>query len=70
MITPVVGRAFEGSIDTARGGLERPLSDSELERDLVRYSRRKIDVSALVDAVWQMDTSTNIGGMMDLVSPR
>jgi 2-methylcitrate dehydratase PrpD len=65
------GTILEQQIDFARGSLEKPLSDLELEtklRELCRYGRSGCDPSPLIDALWSLDQCTDVASVMDLGS--
>jgi 2-methylcitrate dehydratase PrpD len=52
------GVVHERSVDGALGGLERPLSDVQIEhkvRDLAAFSGVACDADALIDAIWRLD---------------
>jgi len=66
------GFEWEERIDAARGSLQRPMSDAELEqklRDLCEYSGARIQVPALVDALWRLDRTPDAGSAMALAAP-
>jgi 2-methylcitrate dehydratase PrpD len=68
----VTVRTTEGAthtqrIDQALGSLERPLSDRDLERkvrDLAELGGRGVDVDRLIDAVWSLDRSADVGQLL------
>src|SRR5262249_12087501 len=67
------GRALELHVKEARGSLEKPLTDREIEtkvRELAKLGAPKVDVSRLIDAVWALDTSDDAGSLMALTAPR
>lgn len=56
-------------VQAARGSLQRPLTDDELEaklRDLCRYGRSGCDAGRLVDAVWNMEDAADMGRLAGL----
>ena len=66
------GSAVTATIDAARGSLEAQMSDAEIEaklRDACAYGRCKIDPSPLIDAVWAIDETTDVGSVFSLASP-
>ena len=68
----VDGRALSERVTQARGGLERPLSDTELEaklRTLAADATPWCDVARLIDAVWTLDGAVGVGPLMALVTP-
>lgn len=59
-------------IDHARGSLERPLTDLEIEsklRDLAAIGGRQADIDRLIEAVWSLDRIGNAGRLMALAAP-
>jgi 2-methylcitrate dehydratase PrpD len=53
----------------ARGSLQRPLTDQELEtklHDLCRYGQSGCDAGPLIDAVWHMEGNHDMGGLARL----
>jgi hypothetical protein len=57
----------------ARGSLERALSDAEIEakaRELARLGGSGVDVGPLIEAVWAMEDSDDIGRIMRLAVPK
>ncbi len=63
------GQEFTAHVQHARGSLERPLSDAEIEakaRELAVLGRSGVDLAPLIDAVWAMERSDNIGQIMSL----
>ena len=67
------GQTLEVHIKEARGSLEKPLTDSEIEtkvRELAQLGAPKVDVSRLIDAVWALDKSDDAGSLMALMAPR
>jgi 2-methylcitrate dehydratase PrpD len=58
-------------VQRARGSLQRPLTDDELEtklRDLCRYGRSGCDAGQLIEAVWTMDDCQDIGRLARLAA--
>jgi 2-methylcitrate dehydratase PrpD len=63
------GRRLNKKIDFAKGSLEKPLSDADLEdklRVLCRYGRSGCDPSPLIDALWSLDQSADVASLMAL----
>jgi 2-methylcitrate dehydratase PrpD len=61
------GQTFETAVDHARGSLERPLTDAEIEHKLVTLAAHGcpgLDTAPLVDAVWSLE---NISDVRDLI---
>src|SRR6185437_11459261 len=57
------GRSLRTTVLHAKGSMEHPLSDAELDekvRDLVRYGSFRGDVEAIIAATWKIDTLTTI----------
>jgi len=65
------GRSFETSVAEARGSLERPMTDRQLEeklRSLAAFAAPWCDTSRLIDAIWTLDRSPNAASVMALTS--
>ena len=65
------GRVLSQSVEQARGGEKRPLSDADLEaklRDLAAFGRSGCDTAALIDAVWSLDSNSDAGQVMRLAA--
>jgi 2-methylcitrate dehydratase PrpD len=61
------GSSLQESIDFARGCLLRPLSDGALERklrELCSYGASGCDPSPLIDAIWTLDRSADVGSIL------
>jgi 2-methylcitrate dehydratase PrpD len=61
------GRAISATVLDARGSAAHPLSDAEIEakvRELGKLSKPR-DVTAIVDAVWRLDSASNVRELMD-----
>jgi 2-methylcitrate dehydratase PrpD len=61
------GRTVETAIDHARGSLERPLTDAEIEHKLVTLAAHGcpgLDTAPLVDAIWSLE---NVSDVRDLL---
>jgi len=66
------GFALAEGVEFARGSLDRPLSDAELEqklRDLCAYSGASIQTQPLIDALWSIDQAPDVAAVMALASP-
>ena len=66
------GDSAEVRIDHARGSVETPLSDAEIEtkvRALADYSSSGADVTRLIDGIWHLDRSQDVGQLMTLAAP-
>jgi 2-methylcitrate dehydratase PrpD len=69
VITQHSGKTLTAAIDFARGSLEKPLTDGELEnklRDLCRYGRSGCAAEPLIDAVWALEQASDAGALMTL----
>jgi 2-methylcitrate dehydratase PrpD len=65
------GQSIEILIETARGAVARPLSDRDLEdkvRALCTYGKSGIDPEPLIQAVWGVEKSEDVGQLMRLVA--
>ncbi len=66
------GSVLTKRVDEARGSLECPLTDAEIEAkvaDLVAYGAPGVDAKRLIDAVWSLEDSRNAGEIMRLARP-
>jgi 2-methylcitrate dehydratase PrpD len=66
------GQVVEAHVRNARGSLETPLTDDELEakvRDLASMTVPHVDVSRLIEAVWALDATDDAGAVMALAVP-
>ena len=66
------GGVLTKRVDEARGSLDRPLTDAEIEAkvvDLVAYGAPGVDARRLIDAVWSLEESRNAGELMRLARP-
>lgn len=66
------GESLAATVDQATGGLERPLTDAAIEaklRALAQHGCPGLDPSRLIDAVWSMDRSDDVGAIMNLAVP-
>jgi 2-methylcitrate dehydratase PrpD len=67
------GQSFATHVKYARGSLERPLSDIEIElkaRRLAILGGTNVDIAPLIDAVWAMDVNEDAGQIMKLTVPK
>jgi 2-methylcitrate dehydratase PrpD len=67
------GQSFAAHVKHARGSLERPLSDIEIEskaRQLADLGGTNVDIAPLIDAVWAMDVNDDAGQIMKLTVPK
>jgi len=58
------GKTFTHKVEVARGSVANPLSDADLEqklRDLAAFGRSSVDTERLIDAVWTIDMSEDVG---------
>jgi 2-methylcitrate dehydratase PrpD len=66
------GREFETTIEHARGSLQRPLTDAELEQKLVTLAAHgcpALDPAPLIDAVWAMEDVSDVRDLMQCAVP-
>jgi 2-methylcitrate dehydratase PrpD len=64
------GRAVSATVLDARGSAAHPLSDGEIEakvRDLAKRAGPR-DVTAIIEAVWRLDSAPNVDGLMGFAS--
>jgi 2-methylcitrate dehydratase PrpD len=67
------GQSLAAHVKHARGSLERPLSDVEIERkarQLALLGGTNVDIAPLIDAVWAIDVSDDAGQIMKLTVPK
>ena len=65
------GRAVCNHLETARGSLGAPLSDTDLERKfrtLCAWGGSGCDLQPLIDAVWSLQDQDDAGAMMLLAA--
>jgi 2-methylcitrate dehydratase PrpD len=65
------GQMLSRRVALARGGLGAPLSDADLEnklRELAAYGGSGCAVQPLLDALWSLDTTKNVGSLMALAA--
>lgn len=63
------GRMLAAHVHHARGSLERPLSDAEIEtkaRELAALGGSGIEIAPIIDGVWAMERSDDVGQIMKL----
>ncbi|HKS64598.1 MAG TPA: MmgE/PrpD family protein [Xanthobacteraceae bacterium] len=66
------GRSFTSVVTQARGSLERPLTDEQLEQKLVKlagFGAPWCDTRSLIDALWTLDRNPDIASIMALAVP-
>ncbi len=66
------GKTFSTFVESARGSLDRPLTDAELEQKLVKLARHgcpDLDVRPLVAALWSMEDEIDVQQIMRLAVP-
>jgi 2-methylcitrate dehydratase PrpD len=66
------GQEFEAAVEHARGSLERPLTDAELEQKLVTlaaYGCPLLDTAPLVDAIWSIEEAGDAGDLVRCATP-
>lgn len=67
------GQTLTAHVKHARGSLERPLSDAEIEakaRELAVLGGTGVDIAPVIDAVWAMDRNVDAGQIMKLPVPK
>jgi 2-methylcitrate dehydratase PrpD len=63
------GRVLGKLVEQARGGERHPLSDADLEaklHDLAAFGKSGCDTAALIDAVWSLESHSDVGRVMAL----
>jgi 2-methylcitrate dehydratase PrpD len=66
------GREVEATIEHARGSLERPLTDTELEQKLITlaaYGCPALDPAPLVDVIWSLENVDDVRDLMRCAAP-
>jgi 2-methylcitrate dehydratase PrpD len=61
------GRELAAVVEHARGSLERPLTDAELEQKLITLAAHgcpKLDVGPLVEAMWSVESFSDVRDVM------
>ena len=72
-ITTADGKTHKVAQKASRGSEANPMSDKDLEDKLRTAAAMAIprnDISPLIDAIWQLDTSEDISGLAALTVPR
>jgi 2-methylcitrate dehydratase PrpD len=67
------GRSLHSIVTHAKGSLERPLTDQQLEQKLItlaNYGAPWCDVRRLVEAIWTIEGTADAGSIMTLTLPR
>ena len=65
------GDTYEATVAQARGSIEKPLSDTELEAKVYELAARRLpaaDIAQLLDRLWQLHDMATIHPLMALVS--
>jgi 2-methylcitrate dehydratase PrpD len=66
----VGGDVVSEEVAHARGSLELPMSDAEIEnkvRNLAAWGATHCDVDRMIDAIWKLDQAANVSPLMELV---
>jgi 2-methylcitrate dehydratase PrpD len=69
-VRTVGGDLVSEEVVHARGSLELPMSDAEIEekvRNLVAWGAKGCDVDRLIEAIWNLDEAASVSTLMDLV---
>jgi 2-methylcitrate dehydratase PrpD len=64
------GRTLSATVLNPRGSAAHPLSDADIEakvRELAKLARPR-NVSAMIEAVWQLDSAPHVAALMDFAS--
>jgi 2-methylcitrate dehydratase PrpD len=72
-VRTIGGQSLAAHVKHARGSLERPLSDIEIEekaRQLAVLGGTNVTIAPLIDAVWALDVSDDAGQIMTLTVPK
>jgi 2-methylcitrate dehydratase PrpD len=72
-ITTADGKTYRLSQEAARGSDANPVSDRDLEeklRDAALSWNLRHDVAPLIDAIWQVDKSTDVSRLAAMTVPR
>ncbi len=67
------GRSLATTVVHARGSVENPMSDGQIEskvRDLARSGRMRGSVEAIIDQIWHLDELADAGALPALLSAR
>jgi 2-methylcitrate dehydratase PrpD len=65
------GKECAYKVDNARGSSTNPLTDRDLEqklRDLIEFGKSSADASALIDAVWSIDSNPDAASVIRLAA--
>ncbi|HVC60544.1 MAG TPA: MmgE/PrpD family protein [Acetobacteraceae bacterium] len=68
MVRTVDGRMLESTVLHARGSMEQPLSDRDIEakvRELARHGAFRGSIDDVIAAVWQLDTAATIAPLLE-----
>jgi 2-methylcitrate dehydratase PrpD len=69
-VRTVSGEIFSAEVAHARGSLELPMTDADIEtktRELAKVGCPSCDVARVIDAVWTLDRMTDVGELMALL---
>lgn len=72
VVTLTTGKELSFTVRHARGTLQRPLSDGELEqklRTLAAYGAPTVDPNPIIDAVWGLEERDDASALMRLTRP-
>ena len=64
------GETFSAEVAHARGSIELPMTDADIEtktRELAKAGCPSCDVGRVIDAVWMLDRSADVGKLMALL---
>jgi 2-methylcitrate dehydratase PrpD len=71
-VTTLSGARHEATVEHARGSLQAPLSDDDIEtkvRDLAALGGSRCDVEGLIQAAWTLDEAASVDGFMQCTRP-
>ena len=71
VVRTIDGRTISDTVIHAKGSLEQPLTDREIEtkvRDLSAQSLAGYEIDAIIEAVWNLDTASNLNDLMGVVN--
>jgi len=66
-VTLANGTVHETTVDAARGSLQKPMSDAEIEAkvlDLVRQAGTGLDAERIIGSVWALDSADSVNALM------
>jgi 2-methylcitrate dehydratase PrpD len=66
------GREFDATVEHARGSLERPLTDAELEQKLITLAAHgcpALDTAPLVQVIWSLENLDDVRDLMRWAAP-